>query len=294
MSLAVIINPIAGRAAPDRARRSADVAASAIASLGEPYRIAFTERPGHARELAESAVAGGARLVIAWGGDGTVNEVGAALAFGPAALGIVPAGSGNGLARSLGVSRQARRALVEAARATPRRIDVGELGGRRFLNVAGVGFDAAVALAVARRTGGAGGWWGYARAAARELRTYEAETYRITRPDGATTCRALLVTLANSPEYGNGARIAPGARVDDGLLDLVAVEARSLVRVLWSVPRLYTGGIHRVAGVTISRLSMAVIEGRRPLLYHVDGEARQGGTRLEASVHPAALAVAVR
>ena len=294
MSIAVIINPVAGNATPDRARRFAEVAAAALSTIGEPSDIFVTERPGHARELASGAVARGVRLVFAWGGDGTVNEVGIALAFGPAALGIVPSGSGNGLARSLGIARRPEQALAEAVAAPPRRVDIGELGGRRFLNAAGVGFDAVVARAFARRTGRSGGWWGYACVAARELLTYQPQTYRITCPGHVETRRALLVTLANSPQYGNGVRIAPGARVDDGWLDLVTVDARSTARILWSAPRLLTGGIGRVAGVTISRIGTATIEGAGPLLFHVDGEVVQGGDRLEARVHPAALAVCVR
>jgi YegS/Rv2252/BmrU family lipid kinase len=294
MSIAVIINPVAGNVAPDRARRFAEVAAAVLATLGEQSEISVTERPGHARELAVAAVARGARVVFAWGGDGTVNEVGTALAFGPAALGIVPSGSGNGLARSLDIARRPEQALAEAVGATPRRIDVGELGGRRFLNVAGVGFDAAVARGFARRARRSGGWWGYARVAAQEMLTYRPQAYRITAPGGVTACRALLVTFANSPEYGNGARIAPGARVDDGWLELVTIEARSSARMLWAAPRLFTGGIGRVAGVTISRIRTATIEGEGPLLFHVDGDAVQGGDRLEARVHPAALAVCVR
>jgi YegS/Rv2252/BmrU family lipid kinase len=294
MSIAVIINPVAGNAGPRRARRFAEVAAAVLAALDERPEIAVTERPGHARELAAAAVARGVRLVLAWGGDGTVNEVGTTLAFGPTALGIIPTGSGNGLARSLGIARRPEQAIAEAVRATPRRVDVGELGGRRFLSVAGVGFDAAVARGFAQRGRRSGGWWGYAHVAAREMRTFRPQIVRITGSGRVIVCRALLVTFANASQYGNGARIAPSARVDDGWLDLVTIEARSGGRMLWAAPRLFTGGIGRVAGVTISRVRTATIEGDGPLLFHVDGDAVQGGDRLEASVHPAALAVCVR
>src|SRR5205814_8811726 len=103
------------------------------------------ERPGHARELTEAAVARGVRLVMAWGGDGTINEVASALVFGDVPLGIVPAGSGNGLARQLSISRKPPDAIRQAIVAAPRRIDVGEIGDRLFVNVAGIGFDAYVA-----------------------------------------------------------------------------------------------------------------------------------------------------
>jgi YegS/Rv2252/BmrU family lipid kinase len=294
MSIAVFINPRAGRATPDRARRCAEVAATVLSAVGEPFEVFVTERPGHARDLAAGSVARGARLVVAWGGDGRVNEVGSALAFGPGALGIVPSGSGNGLARALGVARRPEQALADCARAAVRPIDIGELGGRRFLNVAGVGFDAQVAQGFALRDARARGVWGYARVAGRDLLAYRAQAYRITQPGGVTDCRAFLVTLANSSQYGNGARIAPRARVDDGWLDLVIVEDRSRAARILAAPRLFTGGMERLSGVTISRVQATSIEAHGPLLFHVDGEVVQGGPRLEARVHPGALSMAVR
>jgi len=134
----------------------------------------------------------------------------------------------------------------------------------------------------------------YARIAAGQLLTYRAQTYRIAWPNGSRSCKALLVTLANAPEFGNGARIAPGARVDDGWLDLVVVEARSRLGVVCAVPRLFTGGIERVRGVSIRRVDRVTLESDRPMTFHVDGEPVQGGTRLDACLHRSALRVSVR
>src|SRR5471032_153603 len=148
MSIAIIINPISGGASPEAARRRAERASAVLTSSGaggEDGEIFVTERKGHARDLAAGAVARGARLVVAWGGDGTVNEVASALAFTRATLAIVPSGSGNGLARELGIDRRPERAILQALGAKPKPIDVGELGGRMFFSVAGVGFDAHVA-----------------------------------------------------------------------------------------------------------------------------------------------------
>ena len=137
MSIAIIINPISGGASPEAARRRAERASAVLTSSGEDGEIFVTERKGHARELAAGAVARGARLVVAWGGDGTVNEVASALAFTRTALAIVPSGSGNGLARELGIARRPERAILQALAATPKAIDAGELGGRMFFSVAG-------------------------------------------------------------------------------------------------------------------------------------------------------------
>src|SRR6185503_12402882 len=101
-----------------------------IRSNGEDGQVFITEGKGHARELAARAAAGGSRLVIAWGGDGTLNEVGCAVAFSETPLALVPSGSGNGLARELGIHRRPERAIAEALGAVPRALDAGELGGR--------------------------------------------------------------------------------------------------------------------------------------------------------------------
>jgi YegS/Rv2252/BmrU family lipid kinase len=292
LSVTVIINPISGGAGPDGARAKAQLALAVVDAHGDRPDIILTERVGHARELAQGAMKRGARLVIAWGGDGTINEVASALVFGEVPLGIVPAGSGNGLARELGVARRPERAIADALAAEPKLMDVGEIEGRYFVNAAGMGFDAHIAsqFASSKRRG----FLGYAGITARALTSYVPITYRITTGGTTIETRAVLVTLANSAQFGNGALIAPGARVDDGELDLVVVEERSRFRTICSMPHLFTGTANRIAGCRIARIREATIETSAPMIFHVDGEPIEGGTRLRARVHPHALAVAVK
>ena len=252
----------------------------------------MTERIGHGRELAAAAASAGARLVIAWGGDGTISEVASSLIGSNVALGIVPAGSGNGLARELGIARRPAAAIADAVRATPSAIDVGDVEGRYFVNTAGIGFDAHIAsqFATARRRG----FLGYVNVTVRALTSYVPLEYRISVDGGAPQIvRAVLVTIANSAQFGNGARIAPGARVDDGELDLVTFEERSRFRTVCALPRLFNGTANRVAGCSTTRLHEVTITADAPLTFHVDGEPVTGGTTLRARVHPAALRVAV-
>jgi len=142
LSVAIIINPIAGGARPAVARTKAQLALSIVDQHGDQAEVFITEGVGHARDLAKAAVGRGARLVMAWGGDGTINEVASALAFDEIPLGIIPAGSGNGLARELGVHPRPERAIADALAAEPRPMDLGEIEGRLFANTAGAGFDA--------------------------------------------------------------------------------------------------------------------------------------------------------
>jgi diacylglycerol kinase (ATP) len=292
LSIAIIVNPVSGGVRHDAARRRAELASTLLAASREEGEVFVTERRGHARDLAAGAVARGARLVVAWGGDGTVNEVASALVFGSTSLAIVPSGSGNGLARALGIGRRPEHAMTNALAAAPRPIDAGELGGRLFFSIAGVGFDAHVASCFDRECAGRRGLSSYLLIAARELVSYKPSTYRVGGGD-APPVQALLVTLANSCQFGNGARIAPGARVDDGKLDLVVFEEISRLRTVCGMPRLFTGGIERQVGVSIRQIERTTIESKHPMIFHVDGEPVQGGTRLEARVHRGALQVSV-
>jgi diacylglycerol kinase family enzyme len=308
----VIINPVAGGQRPQSARKLAEKATATLAHAArEDWEVLVTERRGHAKDLARRARMRGARLVLAWGGDGTVNEVASELAFSETPLGIIPSGSGNGLARDLGVAHRAGQALMEALTAAPRRIDAGELGGRLFFNVAGIGFDAHIADCFDRNLLNRG-FGSYLRISLRELRAYEPGAYRIRRGTGAlepqragstepsgggeTTVvnRALLVTLANSSQFGNGACIAPAARLDDGKLDLVVFEEVSRLSTFFALPRLFVGGLNRAPGFSAHQIDRATIEGDREMMFHVDGEPVGDGTRIEARVHPGALMVCVR
>jgi diacylglycerol kinase family enzyme len=160
--------------------------------------------------------------------------------------------------------------------------------------VAGVGFDARIASRFDRAPNR--GLATYVRVSARELLTYAGGTYRINCGDPGTIAlrevrRALLVTVANSPQFGNGARIAPAARLDDGRLDLVIFEEFSRLATLWALPRLFTGSVEGVRGLTSRQIERARIESDAPMTFHVDGEPVDGGTSLEIRVLPRALRI---
>ena len=294
MSVAVIINPISGGARPGTAERRAQVALDAVERHGDRPEVFITERPGHARELARAAAAArDMRLVLAWGGDGTINEVASALVFGDVPLGIIPAGSGNGLARELGVNWQPERAIASALASEPRLVDVGEIDRRFFVNIAGIGFDAEVAAKFNRPENTSRGLRAYAALTARSFFTYRGREYRVTAEQQQLCMRALMIVIANGTEFGNRILIARGARVDDGQLDVVVVEDRPLAHTIGRVPWLVARQIHRVPQWSTRPARRVAIECDEPMMFHVDGEPVQGGTRLEARIHPGALRVCV-
>lgn len=292
MTVAVIINPIAGTGSrPEEARRRAEMAAALLERRRVQAELFVTERAGHARELAAAAVTRGATLVVAWGGDGTVNEVASALAFRDAALAILPAGSGNGLARELRVPMNLQRAFDAALDGADRPVDAGELDGRLFFNVAGIGLDAQIAHQFAATGLRRRGFSRYLEILARELFTFVPDDHTIVTEDTTTRCRALLVAIANARQYGNGATIAPTARIDDGKLDVVVVPYKAPITVLLQFPKLFRGCIADVPGVTLTRTASAEISSTRRTLYHVDGEPFVGSASLKARIHRHALRV---
>jgi YegS/Rv2252/BmrU family lipid kinase len=291
MRAAVIINPIAGLRLPgDSPERRMALARRMLARHAIEGAVWVTERAGHARELASRAVADGCDLVVAWGGDGTVNEVAVTLIHSPAALGVVPAGSGNGLARGLGLAVRPADALEKALTGSAHAIDVGEFGGRRFFNVAGVGFDAAVAARF-NRQGQVRGLLAYVRSIAPRFLSYGAVPCLIEADGERIAHSVLLVTIANCREFGGHAVIAPLARPDDGLLDLVVIPDRSPVDRLSLVPHVFAGTLDRAAGVLMRRVTSVRIVFERPQACHVDGEPHDGAAVVEARILPGALAV---
>jgi YegS/Rv2252/BmrU family lipid kinase len=294
MTVAVIINPISGTGGrPGVAGRRAELAAALLERRGVQAELFVTERPGHARALAAAAVARGVSLVVAWGGDGTVNEVASALVFCDAALAIIPSGSGNGLARELRLPFDPAAAFAVALDGRERRMDAGELDGRMFFNVAGIGFDAHVAHQFATSGRTRRGWSRYMEITVRELFSYQPADCIVAAAGIRLRTRPLMIAIANARQYGNGAIIAPDALIDDGQLDVVVVAYRSPLATLLQLPKLFAGKVAQVPGVTIVRTAEVEIESLGRVLYHVDGEPGIGTGSLTARVTQHALRVRV-
>jgi YegS/Rv2252/BmrU family lipid kinase len=290
MKVRAILNPRAGLGA----RRALEDVRRGRPSWRE-LEVTLTTGPGDAQRLAREAAEAKVDLVLAVGGDGTVNEAARGLLGSGVPLGIVPAGSGNGLARALGIPRSPARALHALETAVVRRIDVGTVNGVPFLNVAGVGFDALVGWAFhqAGRDGGRRGVLTYVRLSLALVRSYEPVPLRVEAGGEDFTARPFLVAFANGPQYGGGAVINPGARLDDGRFELVVYDNRPLLAILASAPRLFLGGIERVRGYRRIPATRAVVTLERPLEHHRDGEPEPAALRLEVALQPRALPLLV-
>lgn len=298
----IVINPVSGPRRRGRGAERETIAKRALERLGVEGDVRMTERAGHAFELAAGAAAEGADLVIAWGGDGTINEVGRALvqraveggggsSLDPApALGLIPGGSGNGLSRELRIPFDPALAIERAIRSPVRRIDAGELGEHLFFNVAGVGLDAHVAALISTQEHHRG-LVPYVKATLGDLLKYRPTGYTIDADGRVFDTSSLMVAVANSQQYGFGAHIAPEASLTDGFLDVVAIADRKLFGNLVRIPSLFARTVSRQRGVTTIKVRQGSIRAASPMLFHVDGEAVQGGDTLAIQVHPAALRV---
>jgi diacylglycerol kinase (ATP) len=296
MHIVAIVNPMSGAGMdPAVATRRVSTIRDELARRRLDGSVHLTERADHAREIAARASADGADLVIVWGGDGTVNEAGAGLRGSRTALGLVPAGSGNGLAGALGIAREPRAALAAALDGRTMRIDVGLLNGRPFFNVAGIGFDAHVAQLFNRRPRGRRGRLPYVLIGVREGCRYAGAEYRVSlegKPAGSSErLRALLIAFANGPEYGMGMQIAPRARLDDGLLEATIVEDRPVLSRFMHARHLALGSIDRAPRMVQRSVRSATIESDAPIVYHVDGEPGVATGRVEIGLEPGALIV---
>jgi diacylglycerol kinase (ATP) len=289
VSIVAILNPRAGLAA-QRAR-----AALARSAFWRGAEVRVTTAPGDARRYAVEAVAAGAETVIAIGGDGTANETASGLLGTRTAFGLVPMGSGNGLARTLGIPLAPDRALSVLESAAPREMDVGMINGQPFLNVAGAGFDAQVGLDFHEhgRRGGRRGVFTYVRLSLARALGYRAETWALEAGGERFEGRAFVIAFVNGRQYGGGAILAPGSRLDDGLLSIVVIEDAPWFELTWNATRLFTGGIERYRRYRHIAAPSALLTSAGAAPFHRDGEPEEPTTRIEVSLLPRALRILV-
>ncbi len=286
-----IFNPTAG---PSRRRDLPALVARHFGALGGAaagYVIRPTGGPGHAVELAAAAAAEGFAVVAAVGGDGTVNEVGRGLLGTPAALGIVPLGSGNGLARHLRVPLGLPAALRRLAAPTFGRIDVGRINGRAFFCTAGLGFDAHVAQHFA--LAGSRGLSTYLRVTLREYRRYRPVPVRVELNGQTLATDCYVLAFANASQYGNNVYIAPRADLRDGLLDVCLIDALPVGRAFRVSLAMALGNLPESKAADYYQTARARVTAAAPLGFHADGDYLGHATEFAVELLPLALAVAL-
>lgn len=284
----LIINPISGT----RSKRGVDeFVAQRMAAKGFDLECVGTGAPGDACRMAREASEEGYDMVIAAGGDGTVNETASGLTGSSTLLGIIPLGSGNGLARSLNIPLDLRYATKILEDGYFEACDNGVVNGHDFFCTFGVGFDAAVSEKFARekRRGRAT----YVKNVLLEYMKYSPEAYSISIGDKVITDKAFLVAVCNAPQYGNNAYIAPQAKLNDGLLDIIVAHKGDPISNVIAGMELFTGRLDKNTLIDSFRVSSAVISRQSDEPAHIDGEPVRLGTVLDIQCRPSSLRILV-
>jgi YegS/Rv2252/BmrU family lipid kinase len=256
------------------------------------FQIIYTQYAGHAEEIASQCAEENHFVVVAVGGDGTVNEVARALTHTHTALGIIPCGSGNGLARHLQISMQPRKAIEAINEGIIERIDYGTINRRKFFCTCGVGFDAFVSLKFAEA--GKRGLNTYIEQSLNASLNYKPETYKLTIDGNETEIyQAFLIACGNAAQYGNNAYIAPKATLTDGLLDVTILNPFTPLDVPSLALQLFTKTIDQNSHIKTFRCKTINIRREKPGVVHYDGDPVMMGANLKVKIHHAGLHVIV-
>ncbi len=284
MKILFIINPKSGKGADPQAVLNA-------VKLNFPQADwALTQAPGHATELAAKAVSRQYDAVAAIGGDGTINETARALVHTQTALAVVPNGSGNGLAREMGMPLNIEEALLRLQTAHTVRCDAGFANKELFLNLAGVGIEAQIAYDFMQygKTGKRG-MWPYFKLGAKDALTYRPQPLELELDGKTTTISPLSVAFANGTQYGSNFKIAPQASLTDGWLECVVIKNASKLKLLAALPSFFTNSPSHLGVTQTTRVKKAVLLKKGEIIYHLDGEPKTTQDRLEIEIAPGAL-----
>ncbi|WP_288278539.1 YegS/Rv2252/BmrU family lipid kinase [uncultured Prevotella sp.] len=283
-NITFIVNPISGT-------KSKDALPLLVKQLIDDSlyecEIIKTEYAGHAAELASQCVNDHIDICVAVGGDGTVNEVARSLAHSETALGIIPCGSGNGLARHLCLPMDMKQALQVINAGKTDYFDYGVINDQPFFCTCGMGFDAYVSLKFAES--GKRGLATYVENVLKEGLTYKPDTYIITDESGNHQYNAFLVACANASQYGNNAYIAPEASMQDGLLDVIIMEPFNIIEAAKVGFDLFAKTLKSNKHIKTFQARSIHIHRNESGAVHFDGDPTKMGTDIDVRIEPLGL-----
>ena len=255
-------------------------------------QIVFSEYIGHAKKLARSAVSSDYEIIVAVGGDGTINEVASEIESSGKIMGIIPCGSGNGLARTLKIPLSNSKAITNLNHLKTIKIDVGVFNNKKsFFNMAGMGFDAHISALFASEK--KRGFAGYIKSTFKEISRYKPEEYIISIDDVVYQKKAFMLSIANSSQYGNNAHISPSASVSDGLLDICIVKSFPLIGFPKLVYHMFSKTADTSKYVEIIRGKSIKVDRLKDGPIHLDGEPFVMGQQIRLEIKHLALELVI-
>lgn len=283
-----IINPNSGTS---RKTSIPELAYNILSENGSELYFVYTNEQGHVAQIIDDVATQGFDVVIGVGGDGTINEVADAVRPTDMTMGIIPMGSGNGLARSLDIPMDPEAALEVIRKGYIKRIDCCEANGVPFFVTFGVGFDAQVTASYDQKS--FRGPLSYVLSTVDQFIKHKSSLYRLHLNGEVIEQKAFLLTCANADQYGNNAIIAPEAELDDGLFDVVVIRNMSLLKAPQVAINLFTKNINESASIDIYRTDHLIIEREEADYAQVDGELLELGRRIEISIQKQQLPILV-
>ncbi len=283
-----IVNPVSGRKTH---QNIPEIIQSHLNHNTFEIEICLTHSSGHAQQLSKEAVEVGIDIIVAVGGDGTINEVASQIIDSESVLGIIPVGSGNGLARHLRIPLSVPNAIQLINESNITSIDTATINGKPFISIAGIGFDALVARKFSKNK--KRGFFSYLRIITNEYRTYKPKKYKLLFDDGKQLkVRAFFISFANSNQFGYNTAIAPHAKLDDGKLDVCIVQKPRIFDMPMVANLLLLKRIHQSSLVrTIPASGLSVERNKR--IVNLDGEAIKLKKKLEIKVKPLSLKIII-
>ena len=291
-NIAFIINPISGSKETQSAKRKLPkLIMQTLDSEQWLPNITFTEYAGHAVELAKQYARMGFDAVVAVGGDGTVNEVARAIVHSQTALGIIPCGSGNGLARHLLLPMNLKKSIEIINSCEIHELDYGIINGHPFFCTCGMGFDAFVSHKFAEA--GKRGPITYVENVLREGLKYKPETYEVSDDTGAKKYKAFLIACANASQYGNNAYIAPGATMKDGEMDVIIMEPFTALDAPQIAADLFMKTMHNNSKIKTFRTKTLHISRKQPGAIHYDGDPIMTDAEIDVHIEPQGIKILI-
>lgn len=279
-----IVNPISGTKSKEGLKPLID---DIIDNERFDYTIARTEYAGHASVIASQCVAEGIDICVAVGGDGTVNEVARSLVHSHTALGIIPCGSGNGLARHLCLPMDMKGAMEIINMGETDHFDYGVINDQPFFCTCGMGFDAFVSLKFAES--GKRGLATYVENVLKEGLTYQPDTYTVKDESGLHHHKAFLIACANAAQYGNNAYIAPGASMQDGMLDVIVMEPFNVFEASTIAVDLFSKTLNNNSHIKRFQSRQIHIHREKPGAVHFDGDPISMEKEIDVKIIPLGL-----
>jgi diacylglycerol kinase (ATP) len=288
MKIIFIVNPVSGIG---KQRIIETAVEKCIDKSVFDFDIAYTDAAGHATVIAKEAVNNHYDVVVAVGGDGSVNEVADGIIGSDTALALIPAGSGNGLARHLNIPFDINEALLVINRLKFDRIDTATINDRLFVSIAGVGFDALVAKKFAKCRHR--GFWSYFKVSILEYPRYKPKKYELIIDGNKITRRALLVSFANSNQFGYNTSIAPGAVINDGLLDICILKKVPVVKAPYFAHLLFNKSLDKTKYLEIIQGKEVQVIRKKNSKINIDGNPMRLSKELLIKINPLSLKVII-